>query len=205
VRFAAALIFVLMSLGVCRGVQAPAPGPRLENATFAAGCFWGVEAAFRKVPGVVTTTAGYTGGHTSNPTDRDIYAGDTGHVEAVLVTFDPAKVGYAQLLDAFWTCHDPTADPGAGGDNAPRYSVIFFHSAGQQVLAKASMQELEKTGVFPRPIATRIEPARPFYPAEAFHQHYLERQHISESCHVGIVKVRTKLAATNRPMDSAAR
>src|SRR5690348_2314071 len=117
-RSVALAMFFILSLGLCPAVKAPAPGPPLESATFAAGCFWGVEAAFRKVPRVVETLAGYTGGHTANPTYRDVYSGHTGHVEAVLVIFDPAKVSYARLLDVFWSCHDPTADLGAGSDQA---------------------------------------------------------------------------------------
>ena len=197
VRFAAVAIFVILSLSVCPAVEAPAPGPRLETATFAAGCFWGVEAAFRKVPGVVETTAGYTGGHTTNPTYRDVYSGHTGHVEAVQVLYDPKKVSYAQLLDMFWSCHDPTVDLGADNDQAPHYSAIFFHDPGQEAIARASLRELEQDHVFARPITTRIEAAKTFYPAEAFHQHYLERQGIAASCHTGIVKVRTRLASGN--------
>ena len=187
--------FIALSLGLCPAVKAPAPGPRLESATFAAGCFWGVEAAFSKTPGVVATTAGYTGGHTANPTYRDVYSGHTGHVEAVLVVYDPAKVTYAQLLDVFWSCHDPTADLGADNDQAPHYSAVFFHDPGQETTARASLRELEQSGIFPRPIATRIEPAQMFYPAESFHQHYLQRQGIAGSCRTGIVKVRTRLAS----------
>ncbi len=193
-RFIPLLIFASLSLVISPPAEAP-PVPRpLESATFAAGCFWGVEAAFRKIPGVVATTAGYTGGHTINPTYRDVYGGNSGHVEAVLVTFDPAKVSYAELLDAFWTCHDPTIDLGADLDQAPHYSAIFFHNPHQEQIARASLKEVEESGVFPRPIATRLEPAQTFYPAESFHQHYLERQGIAESCHVGIAKVHTKLA-----------
>jgi len=190
-------MFVVLSLGVCPAVEAPAPGPRLETATFAAGCFWGVEAAFRKVPGVVETTAGYTDGRTVNPTYRDVYAGHTGHVEAVLVIFDPAKVSYAQLLDVFWSCHDPTEDLGTGSDQAPHYSAIFTHGSKQDGTARESKAELERDQVFPRRIVTRIQPASAFYPAEAFHQHYLERQRIAESCHTGSIRVHTKLASAS--------
>jgi peptide-methionine (S)-S-oxide reductase len=193
-RFIPAIIFVWISLGLSPAVQAPPTGHPLENATFSAGCFWGVEAAFRKLPGVVATTAGYTGGHTANPTYRDVYGGNTGHVEAVEVTFDPAKVSYAELLDAFWTCHDPTADLGADLEQAPHHSAIFFHNARQEEVARASLKEVQDSGVFPGPIVTRLESAQTFYPAESFHQHYLERQHIAESCHVGIARVHTKLA-----------
>jgi len=196
VRVIAVVMFVLFSLGICPSAKAPAPGPRLESATFAAGCFWGVEGAFRKIPRVVETTAGYTGGHTANPTYPDVYSGRTGHVEAVLVVFDPAKVSYAQLLDVFWSCHDPTADLGADNDQAPHYSAIFFHGAEQEAIARASKKELEQDHVFGGSIVTRIESAKTFYPAESFHQHYLERHHIAESCHTGTVKVRTKVAST---------
>src|SRR6185437_3927716 len=193
-RFVPALIFAFLSLALSPLAEAPPLPKPLESATFAAGCFWGVEAAFRKIPGVVATTAGYTGGHIVNPTYRDVYGGKSGHVEAVLVTFDPAIVSYAELLDAFWTCHDPTADLEADSDPAPHRSAIFFHDDNQESIARASLKEVEQSGIFHGPIATRIEPAQTFYPAESFHQHYLERQHIAGSCHVGIARVHTKLA-----------
>ncbi len=194
-RAIAAAAIVIVSLGVCPAADAPGPGPRLESATFAAGCFWGVEAAFAKVPGVVKTVAGYTGGRTANPTYRDVYAGHTGHVEAVLVIFDPAKVRYAQLLDVFWSCHDPTADLRSGDDEAPHYSAIFFHDAGQEAVARASLGEIERDHVFARPVATRVEAAKVFYPAEAIHQHYFQRQGIGGSCHWGHIQVHTRLAS----------
>jgi peptide-methionine (S)-S-oxide reductase len=188
-------MFALLSLGLSPAAHAPPLPPRLESATFAAGCFWGVEAAFRNVPGVVATTVGYTGGHVVNPTYRDVYGGQSGHVEAVRVTFDPRLVSYAELLDVFWSCHDPTSDLTAGANPAPHYSALFFDDALQESIARASLREVEASAIFHGPIVTRLQPAVTFYPAESFHQHYLERQHIAESCHVGVAKIRTRLAA----------
>src|SRR5579864_2749998 len=130
-----------------------------QQATFAAGCFWGVEAAFRKVPGVLSTVAGYTGGATPNPTYRDVALGRTAHTEAVLVTYDSTRVSYAQLLDVFWSCHDPTADLSLDGAPGPHRSAIFFHDPQQEAIARASLRELEETHVFAKPIVTRIVPS----------------------------------------------
>ena len=166
-----------------------------KQATFAAGCFWGVEATFRKVPGVVSTQVGYTGGHTENPNYRQVCTDRTGHAEAVLVTYDPAKVSYPELLDAFWSLHDPTTANRQGPDVGTQYrSVIFFHDAEQEKQARESMKEVDDSGVFKRKIVTEIVPATKFYPAEDYHQQYFEKQGMAESCHVGIAKVHTKLA-----------
>jgi peptide methionine sulfoxide reductase msrA/msrB len=166
-----------------------------KQATFAAGCFWGVEVAFAKLPGVTATAVGYSGGHTNNPTYRQVCNGDTGHAESVLVTYDPAKISYAELLDAFWTCHDPTTLNRQGPDVGSQYrSVIFFHDADQEKTAKASVKEVNESGVFKRKIVTEIVPAAKFYSAEDYHQQYFEKQGSADSCHVGIAKVHTKLA-----------
>ena len=174
-------------------------GPTAMNtkqATFAAGCFWGVEAAFRKVPGVISTEVGYTGGHTDDPTYRQVCSDRTGHAEAVLVKYDPAKVSYAELLDAFWSCHDPTTANRQGPDVGTQYrSVIFFHDSEQEKLARESMKEVDDSGVFRRKIVTEIVPASRFYSAEEYHQQYFEKQGTAESCHVGIANVHTRLAA----------
>jgi peptide-methionine (S)-S-oxide reductase len=168
----------------------------LKQATFAAGCFWGVEVAFRKVDGVVSTEVGYSGGHTENPTYRQVCTDRTGHAESVLVNYDPAKVSYAELLDAFWTCHDPTTLDRQGPDVGSQYrSVIFFHDADQEATARASLKEVEASHIFKRPVVTEIVPASTFYPAEDYHQQYFEKQGVAESCHVGIAKVHTDLAA----------
>jgi peptide-methionine (S)-S-oxide reductase len=153
-------------------------------ATFAAGCFWGVEDAFRQVDGVTKTTVGYTGGTTENPSYKEVCAGRTGHAEAVEVEFDPAKVSYLQLLAVFWKSHDPTTVNRQGPDVGTQYrSAIFYHDAEQDKEARASKAELEKEHVFKRPIVTEIQPAGAFYRAEDYHQQYFEKQGI-RSCHI---------------------
>jgi peptide-methionine (S)-S-oxide reductase len=146
-----------------------------ERATFAAGCFWGVEAAFRKIPGVLQTAVGYTGGHVPDPTYRQVCGHRTGHAEAVEVWFDPAQVSYAQLLEAFWCIHNPTSRNRQGWDFGSQYrSAIFVHGADQQELATASRDAEQQSKA--RPIVTVITPASAFYPAEDYHQRYLEKQ-----------------------------
>ena len=138
-----------------------------EIATFAAGCFWGVEAAFQRVPGVIDTAVGYSGGETANPTYKDVCTDETGHAEVVQVTFDPAKVRYQQLLDVFWEAHDPTQVNRQGPDFGTQYrTAIFFHSPEQEVAAKKSRAALEASGKLKRPIVTEITPASTFYRAE---------------------------------------
>jgi peptide-methionine (S)-S-oxide reductase len=152
----------------------------MEKATFGAGCFWGVEAEFRKAPGVVSTRVGYAGGHVPNANYRQVCSGTTGHAEVCEVTFDPSKVSYDDLLDVFWKVHDPTQVNRQGPDIGEQYrSVIFFHSPEQEAAARASKQRLENSGVFKRPIATAIEPAGPFYEAEDYHQRYFEKRGIA--------------------------
>ena len=154
-----------------------------EIATFGAGCFWGVEAAFRRLPGVVDVAAGYSGGHTPNPTYKDVCSHTTGHAEVVQVTFDPQKISYGQLLDAFWQIHNPTQVNRQGPDVGTQYrSAIFVHSPEQQALAEKSKAALAASGKFQRPIATEITAAGPFYRAEEYHQKYLEK-HGAASCH----------------------
>jgi len=149
----------------------------MEKATFAAGCFWGVEAAFRAVPGVVGTTVGYSGGTFPNPTYHDVCTGRTGHAEVVEVEFDPARVSYQDLLRVFWENHDPTTLNRQGPDVGTQYrSAIFFHTPEQQAAALAAKQELERTAAYKRPIVTAITPAGPFYRAEDYHQQYLEKR-----------------------------
>ncbi|HEY1921341.1 MAG TPA: peptide-methionine (S)-S-oxide reductase MsrA [Tepidisphaeraceae bacterium] len=168
---------------------------KTEQATFAAGCFWGVETMFRKTPGVLATQVGYTGGHVAGATYKQVCSGRTGHAEAVLVTFDPAKISYPELLDVFWSLHDPTTIDRQGPDVGSQYrSAIFTHGEEQDRLARASVAEVDASGVFRRKIVTQIEPAGEFHSAEDYHQQYFEKQGSAESCHVGIAKVRTKLA-----------
>lgn len=154
-----------------------------EIATFGAGCFWGVEAAFRRLPGVVDVAAGYSGGHTPNPTYKDVCSHTTGHAEVVQVTFDPRKISYDQLLDVFWQIHNPTQVNRQGPDVGTQYrSAIFVHSPEQQAIAEKSKVALAASGKFQRPIATEITTAGPFYRAEEYHQKYLEK-HGAASCH----------------------
>lgn len=149
----------------------------MEKATFAAGCFWGVEATFRAVPGVISTMVGYCGGRTTNPTYQEVCTGDTGHAESVQVTFDPAQVSYARLLEVFWNSHDPTTPDRQGPDVGSQYrSMIFCHSPAQESAARASKEILEQSGKYSRPVVTQIVPAAPFYKAEDYHQRYLEKR-----------------------------
>jgi len=155
-----------------------------EIATFGAGCFWGVEAAFRRVPGVLDAVSGYAGGHTENPSYRDVCTDRTGHAEVVQVTFDPAKVSYEQLLDVFWKIHDPTQVNRQGPDFGTQYrTAIFYHSPEQEAAARKSKQALEASARFRQPVATEITPAGPFWRAEEYHQRYLEKRG-AESCHI---------------------
>lgn len=154
-----------------------------EIATFGAGCFWGVEAAFRRLPGVVDVAAGYSGGHTPNPSYKDVCSHTTGHAEVVQVTFDSRKISYDQLLDVFWQIHNPTQVNRQGPDVGTQYrSAIFVHSPEQQAIAEKSKAALAASGKLQRPIATEITTAGPFYRAEEYHQKYLEK-HGAASCH----------------------
>lgn len=149
----------------------------MEKATFAAGCFWGVEAAFRQLQGVKSTTVGYSGGSFPNPTYQDVCTGRTGHAEVVQLEYDPTQVSYQELLHIFWTIHDPPTLNRQGPDIGTQYrSVIFFHTAEQETSARASKQKLEAAGRYPRPIVTEITPASDFYRAEEYHQQYLEKR-----------------------------
>ncbi len=155
-----------------------------EKATFGAGCFWGVESAFREIDGVVDAAVGYEGGHTENPSYNEVCTDRTGHAEVVEVDYDPAKVGYEKLLDVFWKEHDPTQVNRQGPDHGTQYrTVIFFHTPEQEEVAKKSKEALEKSGRYSRPIATRIVPAERFYRAEDYHQQYLAKRGVRH-CHI---------------------
>ena len=155
-----------------------------EIATFGAGCFWGIEAAFRRVPGVLDAAVGYSGGRTENPTYKDVCTDTTGHAEVVQVTFDTEKLSYEQLLDVFWTIHDPTRVNRQGPDYGKQYrTAIFFHSPEQEAAAKKSKQALEASRNLHRPVATEITPAGTFWRAEEYHQRYLEKRGAA-SCHI---------------------
>ena len=166
----------------------------MSQATFAAGCFWGVEAAFRELSGVTGTTVGYTGGTAVDPTYKQVCTGRTGHAEAVRVEFDPGKVSYEDLLDTFWQVHDPTTPNRQGWDIGNQYrSAIFFNDAEQQATATASLQsqQAQKRSR----IVTEITAASAFYPAEEYHQQYLEKRG-QASCHIGL---KPEYAAASKP------
>ena len=146
----------------------------MEKATFAAGCFWGVEDAFRKLDGVHSTTVGYAGGGTDNPTYSEVCTGNTGHAETVEIEYDPARVSYGQLLQLFWSLHDPTRP---GGKDQYR-SAIFFHTPEQRAAAQSAKTQLEASGEPARPVATEIRAAPAFHRAEEHHQQYLEKRRL---------------------------
>ncbi|BDI29535.1 peptide-methionine (S)-S-oxide reductase [Capsulimonas corticalis] len=153
-------------------------------ATFGAGCFWGVEAAFRQTPGVTATAVGYEGGATENPTYKEVCTDRTGHAEVVQVEFDPAQVTYEELLAVFFGNHNPTTLNRQGPDVGSQYrSAIFYHSPEQQQQAEATKVKLDAAGVFNKPIVTEIVPAQTFYIAEDYHQQYLEKRGLA-SCHL---------------------
>jgi peptide-methionine (S)-S-oxide reductase len=151
--------------------------PDLEKATFGAGCFWGVEATFRQIPGVVGTRVGYTGGNVANPTYEQVCSHSTGHAEVVEVTFDPERVSYETLLDAFWLSHNPTTKDRQGPDVGSQYrSAVFFHSAEQQAAAERTKAREQANLHWPKKIVTEVVPAAEFYEAEDYHQQYLEKR-----------------------------
>ncbi len=148
----------------------------MEKSTFGAGCFWGVEAAFRKVEGVASTTVGYAGGSFKDPTYKDVCSGKTGHAEVVQVEYDPSKVSYEELLRVFWNIHDPTTLNRQGPDIGTQYrSAVFFHNPEQEAAAAASKQKLQSSGRYQKSIETEITPASEFYRAEDYHQQYFEK------------------------------
>ncbi len=151
-------------------------GRKTEKATFAAGCFWGVEAAFREVEGVVSTSVGYTGGTTEDPTYQEVCTGRTGHAEAVEVIYDPGVVSYEELLDLFWSIHDPTTRNRQGPDVGSQYrSAVFYHNPQQEAAARAKMEQLQRSGLYRGEMVTEIVPASEFYRAEEYHQKYFEK------------------------------
>ncbi len=156
----------------------------MEKATFGAGCFWGVEDAFRQLKGVKATAVGYAGGHFENPTYQDVCSGRTGHAEVVEVQFDPAEVSYDELLNVFWENHDPTTLNRQGPDVGEQYrSAIFYHTPEQEAAARAAKEALEQSGRHRRAIVTEITPATTFYRAEEYHQQYFQKRGISH-CHI---------------------
>ncbi len=149
---------------------------KYELASFAAGCFWGVEEAFRELKGVISTSVGYMGGHTENPTYGDVCSGSTGHAETVQITYDPSVISYQKLLDIFWNKHDPTTVNRQGPDIGSQYrSIIFYYTSEQEKLAIQSKEKLDASGRYKNPVVTEIIPAPKFYPAEDYHQQYLKK------------------------------
>ena len=162
----------------------PRPGMPTETARFGAGCFWGVEATFRQVPGVLATRVGYAGGATDHPTYEQVCTDRTGHAEVVEVIFDPSRVTYDKLLDVFWENHDPTTRNRQGPDVGTQYrSVVFYTTPEQKAAAIASRDRLQASGRLHRPVVTEIEPAPAFHAAEEYHQLYLEKRG-QASCHI---------------------
>jgi peptide-methionine (S)-S-oxide reductase len=156
----------------------------MEKATFGAGCFWGVEVSFGQIPGVVETAVGYEGGKLDNPTYKDVCTDGTGHAEVVELTFDPAKVSYEHLLEAFFSLHDPTQLNRQGPDWGTQYrSAVFFHSPEQEATAKRVIEKLTTEKKFSKPIVTQVVPAQSFWRAEEYHQKYLEKRGLA-SCHI---------------------
>ncbi len=148
----------------------------IQKATFGAGCFWGVEAAFRRVKGVLSTTVGYSGGPFKGPTYEDVCTGTTGHAEVVEVDYDPDKVSYDELLKVFWEIHNPTTMNRQGPDIGTQYrSVVFSHNSEQKAAAEASKEKLQRNGHYKNPIVTEITPASEFYKAEEYHQQYFAK------------------------------
>ena len=148
-----------------------------KRATFGAGCFWGVEAAFRQLEGVTATRVGYSGGTLDNPTYEDVCSHTTGHAEVVEVAYDPDRISYDDLLETFWRKHDPTQLNRQGWDVGDQYrSVVFFHDEEQRAAAERSKAELDASGQYRKSVVTEIEPAQTFYPAEDYHQQYLEKR-----------------------------
>lgn len=173
---------------------------RLEIATFAAGCFWCVEAVFSRLKGVLKVVSGYAGGAVPNPTYREVCSGETGHAEAIQITFDPEIISFAELLEVFWHSHDPTTLNRQGADVGTQYrSAIFCHDEEQLVAARMSMREAGEAGLWPDPIVTEIVPYTGFYEAEGYHQHYYRLNPLQPYCRLvidpKISKLRKEFAA----------
>lgn len=156
-----------------------------KQATFAAGCFWGVEAIFAEQKGVISTRVGYTGGHFKNPSYEDVCSHKTGHAEAVEIIYDPTEISYEKLLDVFWSIHDPTTLNRQGPDVGSQYrSAVFYHNPEQKAQAERFKEQLEKSEKFKRPIVTEIVAAGDFYPAEEYHQQYFKKRGMKPACHI---------------------
>jgi peptide-methionine (S)-S-oxide reductase len=178
------LLFSILTTAIAGTALAEEGTMKTEKATFAAGCFWGVESAFRQVNGVIDTQVGYTGGKTADPTYEEVCTGTTGHAEAIEITFDSAKVSYETLLGLFWGMHDPTQVNRQGPNVGTQYrSAVFYHSPEQKSAAEAAKAALNKSGKYIKSVATQILPAAPFYRAEEYHQRYFEKNG-GPACHI---------------------
>jgi peptide-methionine (S)-S-oxide reductase len=167
--------------------QANLPSSDRSLATLAGGCFWCLEAVYTELKGVERVVSGYTGGHVANPSYPAVCTGATGHAEVVQITFDPSLISYRDLLQVFFTIHDPTTLNRQGADVGTQYrSAIFYHHLGQKAIAEAVMAEIEASGIWGRPLVTQVEPLQAFYPAEAYHQDYFKRNPYAGYCQVVI-------------------
>ena len=179
------LLLALACSGIARAEEAAVTNQpaSLELATFGGGCFWCIEAVLEQTPGVKKVVSGYMGGRTANPTYKEVCSGDSGHVEVVQVSFDPAVVGFDKLLDVFWHAHDPTTLNRQGNDVGTQYrSVVFYHGVKQRDAAEAVKAKLAASGTFKDPIVTAIEPASAFYAAEDYHQEYYRNNRSQPYC-----------------------
>ena len=182
-------VFIVVAVALCAGVSAieeinkEEGSQNVEKAMFGAGCFWGVEAAFLDVKGVLNVTSGYSGGTLASPSYKDVSSGMTGHAEVVQIEYDPSQIPYGELLEIFWKIHDPTTPDRQGPDIGTQYrSVIFYYNEGQKRQAIASKKTMQNSGKYKNTIVTEIVPASPFYRAEEYHQRYLAKRGIS-TCH----------------------
>jgi peptide-methionine (S)-S-oxide reductase len=182
--FLAAMTAVVTAVFLSSNVQAGEERMASEKATFAAGCFWGVEKVFGALPGVLSTQVGYTGGTIADPSYEEVCTGRTGHAEAVEVTYDPSRISYDELVEFFFRHHDPTTLNRQGNDAGTQYrSAIFYHTKEQKAAAENAIQALQKSGIFKAPVVTTIEPAGEFYRAEEYHQKYLKKNPFGY-CHI---------------------
>jgi peptide methionine sulfoxide reductase msrA/msrB len=185
----AAVLIAALAIGspnrkLAAGASTAKPPAHCETATLASGCFWGLQESLRHLPGVIKTTVGYTGGTTPNPTYEMVCTGKTGHAEAVQVIFDPTKLSYEELLDQFFQSHDPTQPRDqAGGVKVQYRSAIFYHSEEQRRIAERVKKKISQSGKWTDPVVTEISPATKFYPAEAYHQDYLQKISGTHTCH----------------------
>jgi peptide-methionine (S)-S-oxide reductase len=185
------IIFAILLVAGCKSntiknetyMDLPSNGLKTDTATFAAGCFWCVEAVYQELKGVLSVTSGYTGGKIKNPSYREVCSGMTGHAEACQIVYDPAVISYDELLEAFWAAHDPTTLNRQGGDQGTQYrSAIFYHNEKQKQMAEAYKAKLNAEKAFDNPVVTEISPAGVFYKAEDYHQNYYDQNGNAPYC-----------------------